>query len=98
MPGVSAILGRRSYITHLHTCGHYVDNGGFAAIIAVGGPRASTKTGAARPLDFCIDVSRGAEDEWIVVYLGFDVEYWSVRPKSDCAGPAGRNDRCPRVS
>ena len=27
-----------------------------------------------------------------LVYPGFGVEYWSVPPKSGCAGPPGRNE------
>jgi hypothetical protein len=49
MPGVSAILGHKSYATYLHTCGHYVGNGGFAAIMDAPASRASTKTTPRRP-------------------------------------------------
>ena len=43
-------------------------------------------------------VSPAAADEWIVVCLGFGVEYGSVPPKPGCAGPAERNQRYPRAS
>jgi hypothetical protein len=46
----------------------------------------------------CVGVSHLLGAVWIVICLGLGLEYGSVRPKPGCAGPAGRSDRCPRVS
>jgi hypothetical protein len=41
----------------------------------------------ALPAHFCIGVNPVREAGWIVVCLGFGVEYGSVPPKPGCAGP-----------
>jgi hypothetical protein len=62
------------------------------------GPLCTCTAARPRPPTFCISLSRAAGEEWIVVCLGFGLEYRSVPLKPGCAGPAGRNEQCPRVS